>query len=73
MRIRFLPASIAAGAVISGLACAPDLHDKPGALRAGAGRAIIQLPVGIPTAGYAQSRPSDDPMYATPFTTAGDE
>jgi hypothetical protein len=64
-------------AVVLAWGCAPaiDLHNKPGTLKVGAGRATIQEPVGTPTAGYAQSPylgsplPTDEPgsPYADMF------
>lgn len=44
-----------------------DLQNAPGTLYAGAGRTLVNLPIGIPTAGYEQSKylgfmlPTDEP------------
>jgi hypothetical protein len=66
-RIIPLFAAIVVGACTKAPEAPILLHDKPGALKAGAGQKIFDWPVGHPTAGYAQSpyvayaRPSDDP------------
>jgi neutral ceramidase len=59
---------LSVGLLFAGCKKAPvNLQNAPGSLTAGAGRATIELPIGIPTAGYEQSKylgfqpPKDDP------------